>query len=276
MLSLGPNNTAENPPEYCPPTTECQITRLQTLRNTCGEPQGIYEPIVCMPGYYCPQGGQQQQQCPTNHYCPLGAFEPIGCDLISPCPAGSARQYPLNGLVALVIIDLVLLIIIGWPFLLSNWQSCRSSKPHPPLEDPESNSEKRLQNHGLNDKDPLTSTDTNALNLQRFVKSLSKCIGVEDIGLEIGFDRLTLQLKKDKKMILNEVSGTIEKGSLLAVMGASGAGKCKYIFIPAIPAIFVHKYLTNSLATFVRVLMGKIKHTSGSILINGVPKGMSE
>lgn len=239
MLFLGPNNTAKTPPEYCPPTTECQITRLQTLRNTCREPQGIYEPIVCAPGYYCPLGGRQQQLCPTNHYCPLGSFEPIGCDLISSCPAGSARQYPFNGLAALVIIDLVLLIIAGWPFLLRYWHSCRSSKPHPPLEDPESNGEGSLQNSGLKDKDPSTSTDTNALNLQRFVKSLSKCIGLEDIGLEIGFDRLSLQLKKDKKIILNEVSGAVEKGSLLAVMGASGAGKCKYIFILAILAIFV-------------------------------------
>jgi ABC-type multidrug transport system ATPase subunit len=33
--------------------------------------------------------------------------------------------------------------------------------------------------------------------------------------------------------------------------------------------------LIQRIATFVRVLMGKLKHTAGTIFINGIPKAMS-
>jgi hypothetical protein len=49
-----PNSTAANPisvPQICPPTVECQVARL--AGNYC-EPQGLYEPQLCVAGFFCP------------------------------------------------------------------------------------------------------------------------------------------------------------------------------------------------------------------------------
>lgn len=75
----------------------------------------------------------------------------------------------------------------------------------------------------------ITNEETTLL-LNQFVKSLQRCIQLSDIGLEIGFDQLGFELQPDGRSILKGVSGIVKPGSLLGVMGASGAGKCKSVF----------------------------------------------
>ncbi|KAI4154181.1 MAG: hypothetical protein LQ340_001842 [Diploschistes diacapsis] len=72
-------------------------------------------------------------------------------------------------------------------------------------------------------------------DLSRFVRSLQKCIGSENIALEAKFEGLGRQ--RNGNHILQNVSGNVGPGSIPAVMGASGTAK----------------------STFVRVLMGKEK-----------------
>lgn len=235
----------------------------------------MFEPIVCAPGYYCPAGGQQQLLCPAAHYCPLGSFEPIRCDSISVCPVGIARQFSLTGLAVLVIIDLALVATMIGPSVWSYWCAWRKSRSLSRLQVPVLDTEQKAAERDVTINESLESPDINAGHLQRFVRSLAKCIGEDDVGLQISFDQLSFQLKKSEKVILNGVSGMVERGSLLAVMGASGAGKCKYLLSWHL-AIQMSICLMNSKATLVRILMGKLKETSGSIFINGVSAGISE
>ena len=44
-------NVPESIPQMCPPTPKCQAARLVTYR--CNVSQGLYEPVVCPPGYFC-------------------------------------------------------------------------------------------------------------------------------------------------------------------------------------------------------------------------------
>ncbi|KAI7463522.1 hypothetical protein KC351_g15843, partial [Hortaea werneckii] len=46
-----PNSSPLNPPQFCPPYERCQILRANRL--SCN-PQGLYEPIICPAGFYCP------------------------------------------------------------------------------------------------------------------------------------------------------------------------------------------------------------------------------
>ena len=249
----GPNNNPQKPPQYCPPTRECQTTRLQTIDNTCAEPQGFYEPIVCAPGYFCPSGGTRQVKCPGGSYCPLGSFEPLPCSAISACPVGSSRQFPLTGLVALILIDCVILLGVVVPLLYRQtlaWVS-RANRFNPLHHRGDVEVSQAVPN---STPDELGySCNGNALSLKRFLDSLKRCIESDETGLGFEFNDLSFQVKGGRK-ILGGVSGIVPKGSVLAVMGASGAGK----------------------STFVRVLMGKLKSTSGSIAINGIPRSMSE
>ncbi|KAG4440935.1 hypothetical protein IFR05_003564 [Cadophora sp. M221] len=86
-------------------------------------------------------------------------------------------------------------------------------------------------------------------DLDLFVESLSKCLGVTRFGLSFEFQDLAFKPPKSNRKILSEVSGTINAGSLWGVMGASGAGKCEF---------------------FENVLMGKQFNTGGVTKINGV------
>jgi hypothetical protein len=142
----------------------------------------------------------------------------VRCDLISACPAGSARQFTLIGILVLAVIDLALVASTFGPFLLQRLRIW--IVPHYPLQDTEAE-------NGAFKESSVEPAGTKLHDLERFVQSLARCIGLDEAGLEIGFDRLGLQLSEGQKTILNGVTGKVQRGSLLAVMGSSGAGKCK-------------------------------------------------
>lgn len=85
--------------------------------------------------------------------------------------------------------------------------------------------------------------------LQAFVKSLSKAIEGTTFGLSFAFNDLRFQPKAASRPILEHVTGCINAGTLVGIMGGSGAGK----------------------STFVNVLMGKQPQTGGLVKVNGAP-----
>ena len=76
--------------------------------------------------------------------------------------------------------------------------------------------------------------DLESSDLHLFVQSLSKCLGGGKFGLSFDFEDLKFQPPKAVKPILSQVSGCINEGSLWGVMGASGAGKCMFGFLPCL------------------------------------------
>ncbi|KAH8199032.1 hypothetical protein TruAng_006818 [Truncatella angustata] len=85
--------------------------------------------------------------------------------------------------------------------------------------------------------------------LRSFVESMRKATDAAHFGLSFTYSNLSFQPRNSARMILQNVTGSIERGTVTAVMGGSGAGK----------------------STFVNVLMGKTNQTGGSVAINGVP-----
>jgi len=92
----------------------------------------------------------------------------------------------------------------------------------------------------------------NGPDFQRFIRSMSRTIETSSIGLSFDFEDLSFETTKGKK-ILQDVTGTMPRGSCWGVMGGSGAGK----------------------STFLNVLMGKLHATAGVVKINGHIKDMS-
>ena len=89
--------------------------------------------------------------------------------------------------------------------------------------------------------------------LRTFVESMRRATDATDFGLSFGYQGLACKPKGAPRPILQNVTGSIPRGSLVAVMGGSGAGK----------------------STFVNVLMGKTAHTGGAVTVNGQPSKVS-
>ncbi|KAJ3190607.1 hypothetical protein HK101_008560 [Irineochytrium annulatum] len=73
--------------------------------------QGLYEPIVCKPGHYCPNY-LTMLPCPAGYFCPTGTVVPMKCGFFTLCPTGSVTQLAYGPLVLMVIIDGFLAIVI--------------------------------------------------------------------------------------------------------------------------------------------------------------------
>ncbi|KAL5451596.1 hypothetical protein PMIN07_005463 [Paraphaeosphaeria minitans] len=199
-----PESKRTEPPQYCPPTKECQAVRLQMAENTCDQPQGLYEPIVCTKGYYCPRPGDQRYLCPDKHYCPLGTESPVKCGPLSVCPSGSSREFHLDGFVVAMILDIVLLIIVFVPLRLgvSNLDFKKYRK------DSQSSSEEVLE---VAERPTLLSIpgehETNYPSIS------------------ITYEEITFELSELNRPVVSSVSGSIQRGILCGILGPSGAGK---------------------------------------------------
>ncbi|KAJ3071440.1 hypothetical protein HDU98_005334 [Podochytrium sp. JEL0797] len=96
--------------------------------NAQASAQGPYEPEVCFPGSYCPDG-KTISKCPVGNYCPTGTITPNKCPPLSSCPEGSVTPSYFGGLVFCGIIDLFL--IVGY-FVSKHHFTRPESRPPPP------------------------------------------------------------------------------------------------------------------------------------------------
>ncbi|KAF5690371.1 ABC transporter [Fusarium denticulatum] len=90
--------------------------------------------------------------------------------------------------------------------------------------------------------------------LKAFVESMRRAAEATNFGLSFRYSDLVFHPKKSPRPILQNVTGSIEQGQLVAVMGGSGAGK----------------------STFVNVLMGKTSNTGGIVAVNNTPGKMKQ
>ncbi|KAF2111187.1 ABC transporter-like protein [Lophiotrema nucula] len=261
--SLGffcPNSSNAQPPQFCPASQVCQGTRYS--KGTC-DPQGMFEPIVCPAGHFCPLGGKQKLACEQGTYCPLGSYEPIKCANGAICAKESQRQIVTVPLGVMIAFDFILAIIVGVGFAISAMRK-RRKRTYTAVINPEGEKDidaddvelLEKQSHPAAASAPGGDIDedlTSNPDFKIFMRYIGKLIKTKEVGLSFEFEDLQFEPTPGKR-ILHGVSGCIESGSMWAVMGGSGAGK----------------------STFVNVLMGKTKHTGGSIKVNGHHKDMSK
>ncbi|TRX90889.1 hypothetical protein FHL15_008293 [Xylaria flabelliformis] len=282
------NNTVNSLPQFCPPITECQESRLagqvcQLSGRNIG--MGPFEPVICQQGYYCPPGGRQTLPCPAGTYCQPGAATPTPCAVGSYCPVRSTYQVFLVPLFLLLALDVIITIALIWYVINRRFRNTReahglarskgfSAMPGNMLgykELPEDTDNSEPLSMGatymprgedawagfqaaLDIPIPVDS-DTEEYDsgltpeLRAFVDSMRKATDASQFGLSFTYTDLSFQPKGASKPILQNVTGSIERGSLTAVMGGSGAGK----------------------STFVNVLMGKTTNTGGSVTVNNIP-----
>ena len=271
ISSAGPNITIGcdiTYPQFCPPTVACATQRF--AGQFC-EPQGAFEPQLCLPGHYCPDA-RTMLPCPAGTYCMRGSTAPTTCSFMSYCPEKTESRRYYGGLVFSFLLDAVLVAL----FLLvkyrleparararrSKWEigvAARSEEGFDLSDVPSSGGRKAGGGGGgSGGGDDAYAPLVDALSTASSKSILEEGFRVCNAGirLDIEFDGLTLVVKEprfpDGKTILSQVTGRIRPGRVTAIMGPSGAGK----------------------STFLNVLMGKLTRTSGSLSINGQPDEM--
>ncbi|KAI0426267.1 hypothetical protein F5Y09DRAFT_70960 [Xylaria sp. FL1042] len=286
------NNTVNSLPQYCPPITECQTSRLSGEVCQLGGVNigmGPFEPVVCQEGFYCPPefGGRKTLPCPAGTYCQPGAPTPTPCALGSYCPEKSTYQVFIIPLIILVALDVIIVVSLVWYLVHKRFRSSREAhglvKPkglsaisasmtgYKELPDEADHDHELLPMHAtympprmdawtgfeaaLDIPIPVNPDDTQDYDhgltpeLRAFVDSMRKATDASQFGLSFTYTNLSFQPKGSPKPILQNVTGSIQRGSLTAVMGGSGAGK----------------------STFVNVLMGKTTNTGGLVTVNNIP-----
>ncbi|KAI1101712.1 hypothetical protein F4804DRAFT_290537 [Jackrogersella minutella] len=282
------NNTVNSLPQFCPPVTDCQIARLAGFTcklDGTNIGMGPFEPVVCQQGYYCPTAskGTEMLRCPEGTYCQPGAPTPTPCNIGSYCPEGSSYETFVIPVVVLIIADLLLAISFIWYFLRKRfWRSREQTingikkgkssfkgvktgykelpiesdvelfpmrATYMPTRDAWTGFEAALEAPSFRASTLNVADSGFSPQLRAFIESMRRATDGARFGLSFAYSNLSFQPKNNPKPILQNVTGSIERGALTAVMGGSGAGK----------------------STFVNVLMGKITNTGGSVTINNVP-----
>ncbi|KAK7227612.1 hypothetical protein V2G26_015615 [Clonostachys chloroleuca] len=250
---------------------------------------GPLEPQICQKGFYCPPkfNGAQQLPCPQGSYCQIGAATPTPCAIGSFCPQKAEFQLFYLPAIILVLADILLafgIFIFGYRqrFRQSSSQArlgaftksregmggvMAKMSGYNALSDDTNDREMQPLDAKYVTRRPTLGfeaalgpeTETEGTEghkpyemnpqLQAFMDAMRKATDAFDFGLSFRYEDLTFQPKGSSRPILNHVTGSIDRGTLTAVMGGSGGGK----------------------STFVNVLMGKTKHTQGLVAINNKP-----
>ncbi|KAJ3074358.1 hypothetical protein HDU98_011427 [Podochytrium sp. JEL0797] len=235
-------------PVMCPPSGDCFFYR--SYGTPCWNPQGIFEPMACPSGFYCPDH-KTILPCPEGFYCVAGTTTPIKCEFMSICSVGTIVQAHYGLLLIALAIDAILFV----GYFTLRMREYKRANPHRSLLG------KKMPTLDAAGQPELKYLKSNmaldATEIQRNISALTDGFhkglnGRDDLQMNYEFEGLSLTLP-DGKNILQGVSGSINAGKMTAIMGPSGAGK----------------------TTFMNVLMGKVARTSGTLKINNSVAEMS-
>ena len=193
----------------------------------------------------------------------MGSFQSTPCSFGAYCPPGSDRNMTFLPLILLLVLDSILIIttfaikyrtrVKRSPYKRPRnarsfiarastlMDKTQRNKQYTSIEDDDVMLEARITSVQRSNTGFLAVMDNDFVydegasdeekpssQLQQFVQSLSKCIDGSSFGLSFDFTNLQFHPRKASKPVLSEVTGRIESGSFSAVMGGSGAGKCRY------------------------------------------------
>jgi len=260
LLPLLPNGTANNFPKgttsvipqvtVCPYNTTDGLARNTTLiqcsffQSPWNCPKGSFcqlpgQPKRCSPGFFCPRRSFQPIYCPGGFQCTNDSAEMRPCPENFYCPMGTVKPYQCSYLASCPKgtekAPKIALFLYMLVLLLIPVFFFKWKDS--------SNDLNRLRH-----KYEVVSIDNRSSASLVDQQALSRL----DKTFDIEFDNLSLTLPNGVT-IMSGVSGALRSGRTTAIMGPSGAGK----------------------TTFITLLTGKSKRTTGSVLINGKPDELS-
>ena len=216
----------------CPNATECPTGSIFFVNNPVGtcftcDPnvyvsegyfcnQGAVQ--LCPAGYYCPfVAGSAPVECPEGYICRAGYSTPVKCNRLSKCEAGATSKATGPGFVVILVlisaVTLVILWLIGFIRKRKGKKATSASEKH-----------KQVKLAYADLVQSVTGLVGASDPLQGFNEKIKYASAVS-----IEFENLGMTLKLNGAVVLEGVSGEFPAGSLVAVMGGSGAGKSTFM-----------------------------------------------
>ena len=216
----------------CPSAAKCPIGSIFLPTNPIGScfnckpiasfPTGFYcvngSIALCPAGSFCPNvTATYPHQCPEGFLCRDGYAAPVECDSLSSCPAGSGSKLPGVGFLGILVAMIITTIAALW--LISFYRKRRSRIAV-------SDSERRKQ-VSIAFAEVVQSITGSPLESETLLGFNEKIRYSSAVSIE--FNNLGLKLKSSGELVLDGVTGEFPAGSLVAVMGGSGAGKSSFM-----------------------------------------------
>ena len=216
------NNPTCTDPKRCPVGSLFDQSVLFGTCVACDAPAGYYcnQGVItlCPAGFYCPDVASAVPiACPEDYVCQAGYTEPVACNSLSKCPAGSSVRKPGAGAIVILVAMLVVIGLVVW--FLRKLRQRRLKKSN-------SAAQKHKEvKHAFGDLIlGITGTSITSEPLQGFNEKIRYTSPVS-----IEFKNLGMALKSNGAIVLEGVTGEFPPGSLVSLMGGSGAGKSTFM-----------------------------------------------
>ena len=191
---------------------------MQLVNNVCPDPQGLFEPIVCMQGYFCPRG----------YHCPQGSYKPKKGSVLSICQAGSMREISLAGLLPLAAIYLFCIALITGLKKMKSGKRRKNSASFTELGAGDAGGfadMSELPNGtNLSASAEMAEGEQPGSQTCEFFRLIMEGRNTDKLGIAFQFHDLNYTLSDVSRSILRGIFGQIGKGCMFRIMGPSGAG----------------------------------------------------
>lgn len=206
---------------------------------------------LCLAGFYCPDLSSQVK-CPTKHYCPEGSSEATKC--LNPNACTRKGQDSESGVVSVALFPLIIILVLYGIMRcfvrirnarrrdIEEYHEALSLGKEPPanpvfnffnkMDEGINHATKNLSNGNLYSNRQLLSyvhnDDHKTAEAAKMQETGVAGMAPKEFRMTFDFDDLGVQLHCGK-FVLSGVCGTINSGTLTAVMGPSGAGKTTFL-----------------------------------------------
>lgn len=216
-------------PALCPIGT---VFSQNSLSGTCVvcNPNDVNTPLqagyycdagvvtLCPAGFYCPYVAQSSPlPCPEDYICRAGYTQPVECNKLSVCAAGATSKKPGVGAILILVAMLVVTGLAVW--LVRSLRRRRARK---------SNSAATKHKEVKRVFSTLVQSVTGAPSASEPLQGFNEKIRYTS-PVSIQFENLGMTLRGSGAIVLEGVTGEFPAGSLVAVMGGSGAGKSTFM-----------------------------------------------
>lgn len=200
------------------------IGQCQTCTTSTIVQEGYYcangVVTICPAGFYCPfQSGAVPVICPEGYICRQGFSQPFECSKLSKCAEGATSKTPGPG--AIVILVAMVLVTFGaiWFVRVLRRKRARVSTDAAQKHKDVARAYADIVQSVSGMAPGSASTPMQGFN--------EKIKYTNPVSIE--FKNLGMTLKGNGAVVLEGVTGEFPQGSVVAVMGGSGAGKSTFM-----------------------------------------------